>query len=126
MIDRVLCDVLRKVPLDAPRAVTVLGEAPNVVIRGQKPDIRRALEQVADQHVDDHLGPRPGRQECLLLGLRCEVGHEIAGERLERLAGTAQVGTVLAEVRQEGKAVPCPLQRGKAFAIADYRRHVLG
>ncbi len=91
----------------------------------RKTHVGGALEQVADQDVDGDLGPRFARQHDLLVGLGAQMGHETARQGLERFAGTAEVGSVVAKMREEGQVIPGPLQGCQPLPVFDDSGHPL-
>ncbi len=59
------------------------------------------------------------------MGLGREVGHQVAGESLERFAGAAEVGAVVAKMREEREVIPRPLQGCQALPVFHDSGHPL-
>ncbi len=101
----------------------VLAELANGIVRGQEAHVGRALEQVTDQDVDGHLSACFAGEHRLLVGFGAQMGHQVGGEALERLAGAAQVGAVVTQMREQGEVVPRPLEGRESLPVLDDSRH---
>ncbi len=95
------------------------------VVRGQEAHVGRALEQVADEDVDRHLGACFAGEHGFLVGFGAQMGHQVGGKGLEGLPGAAEVGAVIAQMGKQGKVVPCPLEGSETLPVLDHGRHPL-
>ena len=92
-VDRVLAGVLGQARLDQRaqgrvRVGEVLG---NTHVGGEEADVGRALEQVAHQHVDAHLGAGGQVFGAVFQGFADQALHQVAGEGREVPARLGQV-----------------------------------
>ena len=101
-------------------------EVADIGVGAQKADVGRALVQIAHHDVDGDLSFGPQCQQCLAMRLGRESVDQLAGEYFERLARTAHVRGVAAEMREQGERVPRALQRRESSAVLLDGRHVFG
>ncbi|MCR5868751.1 hypothetical protein [Aquincola sp. J276] len=130
VVDRILGHVLAEAPFQRLPPAGVEGACGALLhmvaqhaVGGQEADVGGALEQVAHQDVDGHLGPR--LQPVAQVGQRAggqRVQQRVA-QRLEGASGIADVGHGAAHLPQQGQRVPHGLQALQVLAVFLHRLH---